>query len=1081
MLAMATQVYHGDGASPGVVSAVSGTVLQWQLPLASTSSDKCLSCHQSGASGTDKSSYLMTGHKNMVRKVYGTSPLNIPWAKADGTPYGTSYATMVPPGMWTDPGNLSATFDWSTGTVTYSPWLGTVLGTPSTAPLFYIVDAWMDPTEMNSIFSGGFTGELPGDYGVNFPAGNYMCGRCHMTGYQFDNSGPQPTDYLGNPIPDSVFSRIPADFIAMPGPVGAGSCTDPTSATGLPGSGTHCTSSWYLDGIQCERCHNADNGINNHTATGAIAGGIPTKPTNTAATAACLECHRQEYTDTVNNLITLSTILQISGAMPPCSDGVSLDQATCAASTACTGSAGGCTWTYWGPATALDGAGLFFDTNPGQTFLNSPHARFTGTLVQNAQNSSDLSVVVTGTYNSKFQQNGSQGGCTTCHDVHQSVVPAGAAMPITNKCTTCHTESLSSIKHPSGSGTPLNVTDPADACVICHMPSGTTGIYHLMRINVDPSYSTFPTPAQYYNSVNPQTFPNTASDGSFTSAVWNDLDLTCGQCHGGSNTTMPQVGIPLFDKVTLAGYAACIHSDSASTVNSVTAGADANGSISPSGIITVNSGGSQTFTITPSAGYQVQSVIVDGSNRGAVTNYTISNISGCHSIMAFFKMVSYTITATAGLGGSISPGTSYVNSGGDITFTITPSTGYTTAGVSVDGVPQGSVGTVPFMNVTSNHTISATFTPNPSYTINASAGPNGTISPTGGVSVLGGTNQTFTITPAAGYVVANVLVDGASVGAVTSYTFSNIQAGHTISASFMLNVYTITAAADVNGSIGPSGAQTVNPGGSITFTITPNPGYVVSSVLVDGSQMGAVTSYTFTNVIANHTINAYFKVATFTLTASATSGGSISPGTIIVNYGVNQTYTITPAAGYTTSDVKVDGGSVGAVTSYTFNNVTANHTIAATFAANSSWTINASSDSNGTISPTGSVSVLNGAYQKFTFTPNAGYRVADVQVDGKSVGARTSYTFNSVTANHTIYASFTLDNYTITATADVNGSITPSGTITVNHGATQAFTITPNGGFTVRSVIVDGANRGAVTSFTFTNVSANHTINAYFK
>jgi hypothetical protein len=330
--------------------------------------------------------------------------------------------------------------------------------------------------------------------------------------------------------------------------------------------------------------------------------------------------------------------------------------------------------------------------------------------------------------------------------------------------------------------------------------------------------------------------------------------------------------------------------------------------------------------------------------------------------------------------------------------------------------------------------------------------------------------------------VADVLVDGSSVGAVTSYTFYNVQTAHTISASFTLNAYTITAAADVYGGITPTGAQTVNKGGSITFTITPNPGYQVSGVIVDGTQKGTITSYTFTNVSADHTINAYFKVQTFTLTASATSGGSISPaGTTTVNYGADQTYTITPTVGYHTVDVQVDGVSQGAVTIYPFTNVTANHIIAATFAANSSHTITASAGANGSMSPAGSVTVLDGGYQKFTMTPAAGYRVADALVDGASVGAKTSYTFNSVTSDHTISVTFTLDVYTITAAADVNGTITPSGTLTFNKGASQTFTIAPNPGFTVRSLIVDGANRGALTTFTFTNITANHTINAYFK
>ena len=106
--------------------------------------------------------------------------------------------------------------------------------------------------------------------------------------------------------------------------------------------------------------------------------------------------------------------------------------------------------------------------------------------------------------------------------------------------------------------------------------------------------------------------------------------------------------------------------------------------------------------------------------------------------------------------------------------------------------------------------------------------------------------------------------------------------------------------------------------------------------------MGAVTSYTFTNVTANHTIAASFAIDTYTITASAGANGAISPaGAVTVNYGANQTFTITPATDYHVADVLVDGVSVGAVTSYTFTNVTANHTIAATFAIDT-YTITAS-------------------------------------------------------------------------------------------------------------------------------------------
>jgi hypothetical protein len=80
------------------------------------------------------------------------------------------------------------------------------------------------------------------------------------------------------------------------------------------------------------------------------------------------------------------------------------------------------------------------------------------------------------------------------------------------------------------------------------------------------------------------------------------------------------------------------------------------------------------------------------------------------------------------------------------------------------------------------------------------------------------------------------------------------------------------------------------------------------------------------------------------------------------------------------------------------------------------------------------------------------------------------------------YASFASQNptFTITASAGSGGSISPSGGVVVNQGANQSFTITPNSGFNVSSVTVDGANQGAITSYTFSNVQANHTISAAF-
>lgn len=87
--------------------------------------------------------------------------------------------------------------------------------------------------------------------------------------------------------------------------------------------------------------------------------------------------------------------------------------------------------------------------------------------------------------------------------------------------------------------------------------------------------------------------------------------------------------------------------------------------------------------------------------------------------------------------------------------------------------------------------------------------------------------------------------------------------------------YRIYATANTGGTITPSGATSITSGNNQTYTITPNSGYAISSVVVDGVNQGVINSYTFTNVVANsHTITASFApVVTVTPTTSTTVTG----------------------------------------------------------------------------------------------------------------------------------------------------------------------------------------------------------------
>ena len=137
-------------------------------------------------------------------------------------------------------------------------------------------------------------------------------------------------------------------------------------------------------------------------------------------------------------------------------------------------------------------------------------------------------------------------------------------------------------------------------------------------------------------------------------------------------------------------------------------------------------------------------------------------------------------------------------------------------------------------------------------------------------------------------------------------------------------------------------------------------------------------------------------------------------------------------------------------------------------------------DSGGSINPSEKVICKYKDSQTFTITPNIGYKIKDVLVDGKSVGPVSTYTFDNITQEHTIEAQFELITYTITTLAGSGGSITPSGTITVKYGESKNFTITPNPNYKIKDILVDGKSVGPVSTYTFTDITNDHTLQALF-
>ena len=210
-----------------------------------------------------------------------------------------------------------------------------------------------------------------------------------------------------------------------------------------------------------------------------------------------------------------------------------------------------------------------------------------------------------------------------------------------------------------------------------------------------------------------------------------------------------------------------------------------------------------------------------------------------------------------------------------------------------------------------------------------------------------------------------------------------MDAAKSVTATFALKTYTITASAGNGGSISPSGIVTVNYGGSRSFTITPNANYTVDNVVVDGSNAGAVTSYNFADVTGNHTISVSFTAIqqnSLNVTKAGTGSGMVTSSPSGISCGSDCTEVYTAGTLVTLTAVPDNSSSFGGWSGACSGTGTCSVTIDAAksvsplFQANS-LTITASAGNGGSISPSGIVTVNYGGSRSFTITPNANYTV----------------------------------------------------------------------------------------------------------
>ena len=379
-----------------------------------------------------------------------------------------------------------------------------------------------------------------------------------------------------------------------------------------------------------------------------------------------------------------------------------------------------------------------------------------------------------------------------------------------------------------------------------------------------------------------------------------------------------------------------------------------------------------------------------------------------------------------------------------------------------------------------------------SYDITATAGEGGTITAEGladgKVSVTEGESATFTIAANDGYEVSDVKVDGTSVGKRTSYTFENVDAAHTIEATFAFTNYTAANPFEF-----PTTKETTKTlEAEYATTITEACGATEWRCEVNSEAWASNGKY----------INSLNKTST-----GADSVAYAYNAPVAGTYKVTVTYrsgSDTNKLAWSEQDGKITAGQVATPNSKVNNALQAKtvefNMVVTTAGAGTLVFTAPDGDSPQTdkfdielvkladeadltelqTAITNAEAILNAA-DKDKYSAAALVELQELVNAGKQLTTASSQTdVDAKKAEITAKIADIQTQFTITATAGNGGKIAPTGATKVYKGTSKAFTITPNAGYHVDSLTVDGTAVNVVTEYTFSDVTANHTIAVTF-
>jgi uncharacterized repeat protein (TIGR02543 family) len=358
------------------------------------------------------------------------------------------------------------------------------------------------------------------------------------------------------------------------------------------------------------------------------------------------------------------------------------------------------------------------------------------------------------------------------------------------------------------------------------------------------------------------------------------------------------------------------------------------------------------------------------------------------------------------------------------------------------------------------------------YTLTVSNDGNGRTDPAGATFVQKGSAKSISATPNTGYSFVNWTITsgtgsfGNANSATTTFTAS---ANATIRANFVINTYMLNFNSGSNGKVTGITPQTINHGANGTAaTAEPNAGYHFTNWT--GDYTGTQNPLTISNVVSNKMVTANFAINSYTVTFDLVGKGArTGEGELIqtVNHGsaaIAPTVVASPGWTFTGWD-KV------------FDNISSELTVNAQYSA-ATYTVTYDAE-GGAVSPPNKIVTYNAAYGTLDIPTRNGYTFAGWWTGDNGTGTQvTQMTTVSNTANHTIYAKWTANTYTVTYDAQ-GGTVSPANK-SVTFGAAYGALASPaRNGYAFAGWWTGLNGSGSkLSSATIVSNAANHSIYA---